>query len=338
MILSILITSHNQGALLGRCVDSILSQPLPFEYEIIISDDSSIDGTWELAQEYAKHHPQIQPVQCNTDDYHPVNRCQRCGWNQCNAYSHSRGKYFIHVDADDFFCTGTEVLRKQVELLELHPECSCCMADNFILKDGEEFSNAIVAHPNSFQTGEIFSSEKFAANYWRSDHDFVYRRQLSENVTKIYGGYYDDTLITFHNLQFGDVICLNEAGYVYVQYESSIWNEVKSQLNDVVLGCPILYIPVLIPRWKKVMLRSNKHLRKLQSAIEWMFLGGRLEDGNYAYLDGLPKKSRLIRTMNHELRIEDKIYLSLLRLDLKMLKHLSFEPLFWLLFILMKEK
>ena len=112
----------------------------------------------------------------------------------------------------------------------------------------------------------------------------------------------------------------------------------KSQLNDVVLGCPILYIPVLIPRWKKVMFRSEMHLRKLNAVIEWMLSGRRLEDDNYAYLYGLPKKSRLIRTMNRELRVADKLYLYLLRLDLKMLKHVSFEPLFWLLFILMKEK
>ena len=54
MILSVLIISHNQKELLRRCIESVLQQNLPFEHELIISDDASTDGTWELAQEYAE--------------------------------------------------------------------------------------------------------------------------------------------------------------------------------------------------------------------------------------------------------------------------------------------
>ena len=90
-LLSVLITSHNQGPLLERCVNSVISQSLPFEYEVVISDDYSTDGTWEIAQSLSERYAQVKAVQCNTDDYHPVNRCQRCGWNQCNAYRNSSG-------------------------------------------------------------------------------------------------------------------------------------------------------------------------------------------------------------------------------------------------------
>ena len=49
MILSIIVISHNQKEKLKRCLKSILSQSLPFEFEIIISDDNSNDGSWEVA-------------------------------------------------------------------------------------------------------------------------------------------------------------------------------------------------------------------------------------------------------------------------------------------------
>ena len=56
-ILSIIVISHNQKNELKRCVDSVLAQNIPFEYEIILSDDRSDDGTFELAKEYG-----ISPV------------------------------------------------------------------------------------------------------------------------------------------------------------------------------------------------------------------------------------------------------------------------------------
>ena len=263
-----------------RCIDSILAQPLPFEYEIIISDDASSDGTWELAQEYAESYPQIQAIQCNTDDYHPMNRCQRCGWNQCNAYNHSRGKYFAHIDADDFFREGTEELKKQVELLEAHPECSCCMADNYWKIEREEQSSAMLDHPHSIETGGVLSSEDYIANYGKIDHAFVYRKYSHENPAELYGGYYDDTLITDYHIQFGDIVCLNDAGYVYVQSKQSIWNEVIIKGDHLVLGCSTLYVPSIVSRWRKAIYRSNRHRAQVLAVVQWVMSNNRLEEGN----------------------------------------------------------
>lgn len=312
-----------------RCIDSILAQPLPFEYEIIISDDASTDGTWEVAQEYAKCYPQIQAIQCNTDDYHPVNRCQRCGWNQCNAYRHSSGKYFAHVDADDFFCEGTEVLMKQVDLLESHPRCSCCMANSFRLGEGEEATDALLDNPHAYDNGYVLSSEDYIANYWKIDHAFVYRRYVHEDPTELLGGYYDDTLITDYHVQFGDIVCLNDAGYVYVQYKDSIWNEVVATNDSIVLNAAMI-VPALLPKWTELFLQSRNLLCQLLGVAKWIHLGHRLQEGNLAYLKGLPRQNKLVGMMNRDLSLAERVYLVLLILNLKMLKHVSWKPLYWL--------
>ena len=57
IILSIIVISHNQKKELQRCVESILAQQIPFAYELILSDDRSQDGTFELAQEYQANYP-----------------------------------------------------------------------------------------------------------------------------------------------------------------------------------------------------------------------------------------------------------------------------------------
>ncbi len=328
MLLSILITSHNQGVLLERCVNSILNQSLSIEYEIVISDDHSTDDTWELAQNLAKSHSFVKAIMFNSDDYHPVNRCQRCGWNQCNAYRNSKGKYFAHFDADDFFIEGTSVLMKQIELLELHPECSCCMANNYILNDGENVSQVVLNSPHSFETGYVLSSEEYIAKFWKSDHAFMYRRFIDEDPTERFGGYYDDTLITNYHLQFGDIVCLNDAGYVYVRYEDSIWNEIMVA-KDVYAMLPIMIIPSLLPCWKNVYYNSRHTLYKLYGVVKLLLKGHKMEDGNLAYLRGMPNHNRLIGMMNRKLLLKEKIYLVLLIINLRLLKYFSFKPLFW---------
>lgn len=328
-LLSVLITSHNQGPLLERCVNSVISQPLPFEYEVVISDDYSTDGTWEIARSLSERYVQVKAVQCNTNDYLPVNRCQRCGWNQCNAYRNSSGKYFAHIDADDFFCEGTEVLRKQVELLESLPDCSCCMANNYRLGDGEEAANAWLDNPHSFENGYIMASEDYIANYWKIDHAFVYRRYVHEDPTELFGGYYDDTLITDYHVQFGDIVCLNDAGYVYVQYKDSIWNEVVATNDSVVLNAAMI-VPALLPKWTELFLQSRNLLCQLLGVAKWIHLGHRLQEGNLAYLKGLPRQNKLVGMMNRDLSLAERVYLVLLILNLKMLKHVSWKPLYWL--------
>lgn len=327
--MSILITSHNQGALLERCVNSILTQRLPIEYEIIISDDNSSNETWEIARNFAKSYPMIYAIQCNTDDYRPVNSCQRCGWNQCNAYRNSRGKYFAHIDADDFFCEGTEVLKKQVELLESHPQCSCCMANNYRMNDGEDMDNASLDNPHPFKTGFVLSSKEYIRNYWKVDHAFVYRRYNHEDPTELFGGYYDDTLITDYHIQFGDIVCLNDAGYVYVQYKNSIWNEVVST-NDSWAMSAVMIIPSLLPKWVDMFRQSRNLLCQLLGVAKLIYFGHRLQEGNLAYLKGLPHQNKLVGMMNRNLALAEKVYLVLLILNLKMLKHVSWRPLYWL--------
>ena len=93
------MVSHNQGHLLSRCLDSILSQRLDVPYEIIVSDDRSTDGTWNLIHHYEQLYPTIvRGVHCNSDECNPSNRSERCGWNKANAYRHARGDFFFNID------------------------------------------------------------------------------------------------------------------------------------------------------------------------------------------------------------------------------------------------
>ncbi|MDD2612459.1 MAG: glycosyltransferase, partial [Bacteroidales bacterium] len=54
---SILVITYNQEAYIGKALDSLLMQECPFDYEILVGEDCSTDGTRNICLEYAKNNP-----------------------------------------------------------------------------------------------------------------------------------------------------------------------------------------------------------------------------------------------------------------------------------------
>lgn len=322
MTLSIIVISHNQKEELKRCISSILAQNLPFEYEIIISDDASDDGSWEVAQEYASNYPEISVYSCDTNDFHPANTSERSGWNRCNGYKHAKGTYIAHIDGDDFLLEGSDIYRKQVDLLEKNPNCSCCMANDFDLDEGEDVSKIRIRHKKEvFQTGDILSSEEYIKRFFRESHCFVYRRQEKINPVELYGGYYVDSLITDHHIQFGDIVCLNDAGYVYVHYKSSIWSQQKKYKDHIVFAHAI-YIAILIPKWKDVFRSSPRHLSLIFNVVRLAQSGYKLRDDNLRWIQSFD--CFLYHAFNRKLTFIEKCHLTFLAIYIRFLR--KFQP------------
>ena len=54
--LSVLVTCYNQIKYIEQAIESVLSQKVNFAYEIIVGDDGSSDGSYELLQQrYGKN-------------------------------------------------------------------------------------------------------------------------------------------------------------------------------------------------------------------------------------------------------------------------------------------
>ena len=60
-ILSIIVPVYNEEEFLGAVLDRVLIAPLPagLTRDILIVDDGSGDGSWEIAVQYATAHPEL---------------------------------------------------------------------------------------------------------------------------------------------------------------------------------------------------------------------------------------------------------------------------------------
>ena len=65
-LVSIICITYNQAEYLSSCLDSIFSQQVDFQVELIIHDDASTDSTTEIISQYIKKCPfqikYLQPI------------------------------------------------------------------------------------------------------------------------------------------------------------------------------------------------------------------------------------------------------------------------------------
>jgi len=91
-LVSVLMTAFNREALLPAAIESVLSQWWP-DFELVIVDDCSSDGTLELAREYARRDSRIRvhANERNLGDYA----------NRNHAASLAQGDFMKFQDSDD---------------------------------------------------------------------------------------------------------------------------------------------------------------------------------------------------------------------------------------------
>jgi glycosyltransferase involved in cell wall biosynthesis len=94
MKLSILMPVYNERTMIERCLAQVLCAPLPedMERELIIVDDQSSDGTWDILTRIADSNPQIRLYR------HEVN--QGKGAAVRSAIGYAAGDFCIIQDAD----------------------------------------------------------------------------------------------------------------------------------------------------------------------------------------------------------------------------------------------
>ena len=305
LALSILVITHNQKELLKRCLNSVLDQELRVSFEVIVSDDRSIDGTEDWIEEYRSlieseqkvgKYPnlvELKYVHCNSDECDPKNVSERCGWNKLTVYSAARGKYFVNIDADDYL-RSTDIYQKQLDMLEAHPECSMCMQDVWQVKDGDS-DNYGKRWPSfgKLKDGQVVPAEKVITDYRALNQCYMIRRHPQDDMRALYGQYYDDTVITIHHLQYGPCVYLDRADYVWVQYGTSITKTLTGDDSLIEYGMLPFHHIKMIPAFKDVFMadgvREWVHMFKVLSehGYHWHLtersLAGFREQDGYLY-------------------------------------------------------
>lgn len=95
-LLTYIVPVYNTEALVHRCLQSIVNQGLgDDEYEVIVIDDGSTDGSAAVVQAFADEHPQVRLLR---QDNAGVSKARN------HAIDQARGRFIQFVDSDDYLC------------------------------------------------------------------------------------------------------------------------------------------------------------------------------------------------------------------------------------------
>jgi glycosyltransferase involved in cell wall biosynthesis len=122
---SVELLTYNEEEFVAQALESVLSQRASFEWEIVVGDDCSTDGTQEVLKSYARDHPGRIRLLLRPRQLGPSEPSLGGRNNFLATYRECRGEYIALLEGDDYW-TDDRKLEKQVAFLDKHRDCSVC--------------------------------------------------------------------------------------------------------------------------------------------------------------------------------------------------------------------
>ena len=113
MKLSIIIVTYNTKDVLKECIKSIFNSKTYFDFEVIIVDNASSDGTVEAISAFEKKHKNLKVI----------GNKENLGFSKANniGVKKSEGEFVLFLNPDTLL--SENVLEKMVDFMESEPKC-----------------------------------------------------------------------------------------------------------------------------------------------------------------------------------------------------------------------
>lgn len=134
---SVYCTAYNHEKYIEDTLKGFVRQKTNFEFEVIVHDDASTDGTRDIIQKYVKLYPQlIKPIFQTENQY-----SKGIGILVEYLLPCLQGEYVALCEGDDFWIDPYK-LQKQVDFLDSHQEYGGCV-HNSVLYDNRKHTNRL---------------------------------------------------------------------------------------------------------------------------------------------------------------------------------------------------
>jgi len=135
-LVSVSIITYQHVRFIRECLESVYAQQTDFQFEVLIGEDDSTDGTREICIEFAERYPEITRLYLHDRGNRTI-LDPRAPWRQnfLNNLRSTRGRYIALLDGDDFW-TDRLKLQKQIDVLRSDDSIAGSFHDCLILEDG----------------------------------------------------------------------------------------------------------------------------------------------------------------------------------------------------------
>ncbi len=228
---AVICITYNHVDFISSALNSMLSQHTNFDYEIIICDDASTDGTQEIIRKYQKKHSNIKATL----------RSKNVGAleNFIDCLNNASSKYLIVNEGDDYF-TDPHKLQKQVDFLDLNPDCSICFHPvKVIWEDGSQ-PESIFPEPDFIFNKKKLSIDDLLQHNFIQTNSCMYRWRFNgvERIRDVFpkniipGDYFLHLL----HAEKGKIGFIPDIMAIYRKHSGGIWHGV-GKTHDWYIRC-----------------------------------------------------------------------------------------------------
>jgi glycosyltransferase involved in cell wall biosynthesis len=170
--------TYNQAKFIAQAVESALMQETDFDYEIVIGEDASSDGTREIVLDFQRRYPEKIRVLAHETNLGFLGKA-----NFVKTIFSSRGEYIALLEGDDYWISPHK-LQTQVDFLQSHPECVICFHPTAKVDTNGEFVGHVF---DSSKGSDILSLEDIVKENFMATCSVMFRAGL---VTRIPDWYF----------------------------------------------------------------------------------------------------------------------------------------------------
>ncbi len=154
---SVVTITYNQESYIAQAIDSVLMQECDFDFEYIIGDDASTDGTAKILRGYEHRHPERIRLVVHEENL-------GAQMNLAHVLGMCAGRYVALLDGDDYW-TSPHKLQTQADFMDANPECALSHHGYSILRAGPQFQTceAVSARARRSEIEDLLDANFIAA-------------------------------------------------------------------------------------------------------------------------------------------------------------------------------
>ncbi len=238
MKISFLVTYYNQRNYVKQSLESILAIEKPCDWEILVGDDGSTDGTIDVINEFVKSFPNnIFLYVTNKDEDNNFSSVKKASLNRLNILGKSKGDFFCILDGDDYYI-DKKFLSDSIAIFSSKKDVSIVAFGYQIVSDGKVKKTVTLGSKKYLE----IDAHAYLRDYYVHAGACVYKKECSNERMFFLkkNGFFDDNNILINNLNYGTMVALNRPIYAYRQVNNSVYSRMdfveKSVLNVQGLG------------------------------------------------------------------------------------------------------
>ena len=230
MKLSIILITYNQEKFIQECMDGLLIQIFPDDYEVIVADDFSTDKTLDIIKENFNE---------KSINYHILPTIQNLGIakNYKRAYQACQGEYIAILEGDDYWINRNHLVN-HISFLDNHSECVLSF-NRLILLHEENSKFDSKEWENNKEYKYITSNEMALGNKIGNLSACIFRRSILKKMEEsLFDMGFADWFLGLFLGQYGLLAKQKKITSIYRIHNKGVWsgnnNNLKQKMSNII--------------------------------------------------------------------------------------------------------